>query len=113
VFITTSLPKKQQGLAGAVIMLLLNLGIAVCLGFADIVNTYTLSNLGEKKRYQAVFWLEVACAAASLVTFVLFVRLKKAESALTVDEMAELEREEKTVNREEIHDATAAVTLEA
>jgi len=44
---------------------------------------------------------------------VLFVRLKKAESALTVDEMAELEREEKTVNREEIHDATAAVTLEA
>jgi len=51
-------PKKQQGLAGAVIMLLLNLGIAVCLGFVDIVNTYTLSNLGEKKSYQAVFWLE-------------------------------------------------------
>ena len=95
VFITTSLPKKQQGLAGAVIMLVLNLGIAVWLGFADIVNTCTLSNLGEKKSYQAALWLEVACAAASLVTFVLFVRLKKAESAMTADEIAELEMEEK------------------
>jgi hypothetical protein len=71
-------------------MLVLNLGIAVWLGFADIVNTYTLSNLGEKKSYQAALWLEVACAAASLVTFVLFVRLKKAESAMTADEIAEL-----------------------
>lgn len=72
-------------------MLVLHLGIAVCLGFADIVNTYTLSNLGEKKSYQPVFWLEVACVAASLVTFVLFVRLKKAESAMNVDERAALE----------------------
>jgi hypothetical protein len=85
-------------------MLLLNLGIAVCLGFADIVNTYTLSNLGEKKSYQAVFWLEVACAAASLVIFVLFVRLKKAKSAMTADEMAELERQEKAPMGEEQQD---------
>jgi len=76
-------------------MLVLNFGIAVCLGFADIVNTYTLSNLGQKKSYQAVFWLEVACAAVSLVIFVLFVKINKAKSAMTVDEMAELERDEK------------------
>jgi hypothetical protein len=75
-------------------MLVLNLGIAVWLGFADIVNIYTLSDLGEKKSYQAALWLEVACAAASLVTFVLFVRLKKAKSAMTVDEIAEMERQE-------------------
>jgi hypothetical protein len=77
-------------------MLLFHLGIAGCLGFADIVNIYTLSNLGEKKSYQAVFWLEIACTVASLLIFVLFVRLKKAESAMTADEIAELESQEKT-----------------
>jgi MFS family permease len=91
VFITTSLPRKQQGLAGGVIMLLLHLGIAVTLGFADIVNTYTVDTLGEKKSYQAVFWFEVACATAALVIMILFVKIKKAESELTFDEREELE----------------------
>lgn len=93
IFITTSLPRKQQGLAGAVIMLLLHLGIAVCLGFADIVNTYTVSRLGARKSYHAVFWLEVACAATALIILVLFVKIKKAESELTVEEREELEAE--------------------
>ena len=101
IFITTSLPRKQQGLAGGVTMLLLHFGIAVCLGFADIVNTYTLDSLGEKKSYQAVFWLEVGCAAAALLIMILFVKIKKAESELTVDERAELE------------DAVAGVTVHA
>lgn len=72
-------------------MLLLHLGIAVTLGFADIVNTYTVDTLGEKKSYQAVFWFEVACAAAALVIMILFVKIKKAESELTFDEREELE----------------------
>ncbi|KAH8821766.1 MFS multidrug transporter-like protein [Xylogone sp. PMI_703] len=91
VFITTSLPKKQQGLAGAVIMLLLHLGIAVFLGFADIVNTYTVERLGKRLSYHAVFWFEVACASVALVILVLLVKIKEAESELTVDERAELE----------------------
>jgi MFS family permease len=91
IFITTSLPKKQQGLAGAVIMLLLHLGIAVCLGFADIVNTYTVARLGMRKSYHAVFWFEVACAATALVILILFAKIKKAESELTVEEREELE----------------------
>lgn len=91
IFITTSLPRKQQGLAGAIIMLLLQLGIAVMLGFADIVNTYTVARLGLRKSYQAVFWFEVACAAVALTILVLFVKIKKAESELTADERAELE----------------------
>lgn len=93
IFITTNLPKKEQGLAGALIMLLMHFGIAVCLGFADIVNIETLPHLGPKKSYQAVFWFEVACAATALVILVLFVRVKKAESSLTVDEMFEMEEE--------------------
>lgn len=91
IFITTSLPRKQQGLAGAVIMLLMHLGIAVMLGFADIVNTSTVARLGMRRSYHAVFWFEVACASAALVILVLFVKIKKAESELTVDERAELE----------------------
>jgi len=91
IFITTSLPRKQQGLAGAVIMLLLHLGIAVCLGFADIVNTYTIARLGARKSYHAVFWFEVACAATALTILVLFVKIKKAESELTIEEREEIE----------------------
>lgn len=91
IFITTSLPRKQQGLAGAVIMLLLHLGIAVMLGFADVVNTYTVASLDMRRSYHAVFWFEVACASAALVILVLFVKIKKAESELTVDERAKLE----------------------
>ena len=75
-------------------MILLHLSIAVFLGFGDIVNTYTLPTLGEKRSYQAVFWLEVACAGASLLILVFFVKIKKAESALTADEIVEMRAEE-------------------
>ncbi|TAQ88273.1 hypothetical protein B7494_g3384 [Chlorociboria aeruginascens] len=92
IFITTSLPRKQQGLAGAVTMLILHLGIAVFLGFGDIVNTYTVERLGERRSYHAVFWFELACAAMALAILVLFVKIRKAESEMTVEEREELER---------------------
>jgi MFS family permease len=95
IFITTSLPRKQQGLAGAIIMLLLSLGIAVFLGFADIVNIYTIDRLGERKSYHVVFWFEVACAAVALVILVVFVKIKKAESEFTVDEREALRAAER------------------
>ena len=90
IFITTSLPRKQQGLAGAVIMLLLHLGIAVCLGFADMVNTYTVARLGMRESYHAVFWFEVSCAVTALAILVFFVKIKRAESKLTIEEEEEL-----------------------
>jgi MFS family permease len=96
IFITTSLPRKQQGLAGAIIMLLLQLGIAIFLGFADIVNTYTVASLGLRRSYHAVFWLEVACASSALTILVLFVKIKKAESEFTVEEREEMESRERT-----------------
>jgi MFS family permease len=91
IFVTTSLPQNQQGLAGGFIMLLLHLGIAVFLGFADVVQVYTVDRLGEKRSYKAVFWFEVACAAVALVILVLFVKIEKARSDLTVEERAEME----------------------
>lgn len=83
-------------------MLLLHLGIAVCLGFADIVNTYTVERLGARLSYHAVFWFEVACAATSLVILILFVKIKKAESEMTVEEREEMEAEvRESITREE------------
>jgi MFS family permease len=96
IFITTALPQRQQGLAGAVIMLLLHLGIAVCLGFADIVNTYTVEWVGLKRSYQAVFWFEVACAAMAVTILVLFVKITKAQSEMTVDEREALQKSERS-----------------
>ena len=74
-------------------MLLLHLGIAVCLGFADIVNTYTVERLGARLSYHAVFWFEVACAATALMILIIFVKIMKAESEMTVEEREELEAE--------------------
>lgn len=93
IFMTSSLPKAQQGVAGALIMLLLHFGIAVCLGFADIVNIETKPSLGVRKSYQAALWFEVACAATALAILVVFVRVKNAKSALTADEIREMEEE--------------------
>ncbi|KAI4192317.1 MAG: hypothetical protein LQ346_004362 [Caloplaca aetnensis] len=85
IFITTNLSSKRQGLAGALINSLLYLGIAFLLAFADFTQTRTL-DLGLKRSYQSVFWYQLACAAVSLVIMAVFVRLRKAESGLTVDE---------------------------
>lgn len=83
--ITTNLSSKRQGLAGALINSLLHSGIAVLLAFAGFVQTQTES-LGLKRSYQSVFWYQLACAATALVIMAGFVRLRKAESGLTVDE---------------------------
>ncbi|KAF2145367.1 uncharacterized protein K452DRAFT_315629 [Aplosporella prunicola CBS 121167] len=93
VFITTSLPLRQQGLAGALINSLLQLGIAVFLGFADVAAART-SDRGKRESYKVVFWFEVAAAAVALALMVGFVKIKAAKSGLTADEKAALEAEE-------------------
>lgn len=92
IFISTSMPLRRQGLAGALINSILQLGIAITLGFADIVATETAGQ-GLRKSYQAAFWLEVALAVVSLVLLVGFVKLDKAKSQLTADEQEELEEQ--------------------
>lgn len=109
IFITTSLSKKEQGLAGSVIMILLHLGIAVFLGFADVVNSYTEERLGTRLSYHAVFWFEVACAGFALLVLVLGVRVDKARSEMTVDEIEELRR----VENDTAGGVLGAVTIEA
>lgn len=91
--ITTQMPLRRQGLAGALINSILHLGIAFFLGFADVTAQET-STLGKKDSYKAVFWYEVACAGVSLAILVLFVKIRRAKSDLTADERAEAEQRE-------------------
>ncbi|KAI9729241.1 MAG: hypothetical protein M1834_007033 [Cirrosporium novae-zelandiae] len=92
VFITTSLPKHMQGLAGALINSIVFLGISFFLGFADLVVSNT-AYLGKRGSYKAAFWFGVGCAGVGLVLVVGFVDVGKAKSDLTLEEKAELEGE--------------------
>jgi hypothetical protein len=85
IFITTSLPSRQQGLAGALINVLLQLGIAIALGLADITVSQT-ARQGAAQKYKNAFWLEVGLAGAALVVFLGFIKLDKAKSQATADE---------------------------
>ena len=105
VFITTNLPSKRQGLAGALINSLLYLGIAFLLGIADVVQSETV-NQELKQSYQNVFWFQLGCSATALVILVIFVRIRVAESDLTADEKAAreiLRKEEETLAARERH----------
>lgn len=55
IFFSTSLPSHQQGLAGSLGNALVQLGIALLLGFAEVVATRTAFQ-GQKESYQNVFW---------------------------------------------------------
>jgi hypothetical protein len=92
IFLSSTLPVRQQGLARALTNALLQLSIALLLGFSNIVAIMT-NYQGEKQSYKNVFWFELACGAAALVVFVGFVRIDSAKSDLTADEKEALARE--------------------
>lgn len=92
IFITTSMPKARQGLAGGLINSLLFLGISFFLGLADLAVTQT-EDQGKKASYKVALWFGTACAAFGLIVMFLGVKIGKAEAGLTVDEMRELENE--------------------
>lgn len=92
VFITTQIPSRRQGLAGALINSTLFLGISFFLGIADIAVAET-SHLGLKGSYKVAFWFGTGCASFALLLLILFVRIDRAKSDLTYDEKSELEAE--------------------
>jgi hypothetical protein len=89
IFVTTSLPQSQQGLAGAIASMVDNLGMSICISIADLVKASTVPSLGPRRSCQAVFWYEVGCSVIVLVIFIVFVRIDnvRAESRLMEDEM--------------------------
>ncbi|KAJ5651905.1 hypothetical protein N7507_009331 [Penicillium longicatenatum] len=90
IFITTSLPRARQGLAGAMIYCTMHLGIAAMLGFADIVQTQT-NHLGVRESYKVVFWFQTGLAVIGLLIVLFFVRIRHAKSELTADEIQALQ----------------------
>ncbi|KAE8354566.1 major facilitator superfamily domain-containing protein [Aspergillus coremiiformis] len=96
IFITTNMPKAKQGLAGALNNCTIQLGNAICLGFADMIKSET-GYLGEFKSYKAVFWLQTGLALVGALLVVFFVRIHQAKSDLTVDEREELGRREQVL----------------
>ncbi|XWW96536.1 hypothetical protein V2A60_004511 [Cordyceps javanica] len=92
IFITTNLPAKRQGLAGALINTILFLGMSVFLGFGNVAVAHT-SALPLRKNYQVAFWLAVAVAGVALSIFV-FADIGPAKSDLTIEERQQLESEQ-------------------
>lgn len=92
IFITTSMPRARQGLAGAFMNSLLFLGIAVFLSFADLAVSET-EGRGRRQSYKLAFWLATAIAGAGLIVMFLGVKIGKAKSDMTVEEREELENE--------------------
>jgi len=92
VFITTSMPKARQGLAGSLINSLLFLGISFFLGLGDLAVTMT-ADRGQRQSYKVAFWFATGCAVFGMAVMFLGVRIGKASSDLTIEEREELERE--------------------
>ncbi|KAL1870178.1 hypothetical protein Daus18300_005242 [Diaporthe australafricana] len=94
VFITTNIPLKDQGAAGALIYSILFLPISLFLGISDVVAA-SYEDRGTMVSYKAAFWFSTGCAAASLVLFC-FVDTGKAESQLRVEEKEALDEVQET-----------------
>lgn len=99
VFVTTTFPTAQQGLAGSVINSVLQLGVAFVLGVTDIIQSATVDEAGLGKSYKNTFWFGVGAAAASLLILAIWGKVPKASSDLTADEKAELLQEAMTEQR--------------
>lgn len=99
VFVTTTFPTAQQGLAGSVINSVLQLGVAFVLALTDIIQSATVDEAGLGKSYKNTFWFGVGAAAASLLILAIWGKVPKASSDLTADEKAELLEEAMTEQR--------------
>ncbi|KAK3623630.1 hypothetical protein LTR56_021493 [Elasticomyces elasticus] len=93
IFLSTSMPARQQGLAGALANVIPQFAIALLLGFADILVSKT-AHQGQRQSYKNAFWLNLACGSTALITFMAFVRIDRATSDYTADEKEEQRREE-------------------
>lgn len=78
VFLTTSLPKNRQGLAGALINVSVYLGSAFFLALADVASgVYEGLGWDERKKYQGIFFFGVGLGSVALI-ICLFIPLGRA-----------------------------------
>jgi MFS family permease len=81
VFLTTSLPKNRQGLAGALINVSVYLGSAFFLAFADVAaGVYEGLGWDDRKKYQGIFFFGVGLGSLALL-LCLFIPMGRATSS--------------------------------
>lgn len=86
VYLTTCLPRRLQGLAGALINITLFLGTAFFLAIAAaIIGKFKSMGWDLKHQYKGIFWVGVGFAAVAMV-LCFFMDLEKAGCSRTVDE---------------------------
>lgn len=102
VFVTTTFPTAQQGLAGSVINSVLQLGVAFVLALTDVIQSATIDEAGLARSYKNTFWFGVGAAAASLVILAIWGKVPKASSDLTADEKTELLEEAMAEQRRQL-----------
>ncbi|PSS05330.1 major facilitator superfamily domain-containing protein [Coniella lustricola] len=87
VFITTNIPLRHQGAAGALINSLFFFPVSLFLGVADVVSA-EYADQGQRTSYKAALWFGTGCAAAALLLFC-FIDPGKAVSQLRAEEKEE------------------------
>lgn len=93
VFVTTAQPIARQGLAGGLVNSVLQLGMALFVGLADIIRVSTAPTSGDRGSYKNVFWFGVGVGGLALMLMTIWGRIPRQKSDLTADERLELERE--------------------
>lgn len=94
VFITTSMPRRLQAVAGALINSLLYLGMAFWLGVGELAVTATIDirgreNVSQRQQFQIGFWTGVGLSVFAM-TLIVTIKMKQASAEMTADEKAEL-----------------------
>ncbi|KAF7542416.1 hypothetical protein G7Z17_g11592 [Cylindrodendrum hubeiense] len=86
VFLTTSLPRHRQGIAGALIYITIFLGSAFFLSISSVIQG-KFKNMGmdTKSQYKGMFWIGVGLGGVALI-MCFFLDLGKAGSHETVEE---------------------------
>lgn len=74
VFLSSSLPENQQGIAGSLAHALVQFSGALFLASADVLVSGSAA-LGGPKVYQNAFWLQCVCGALAAIVFMVFVRI--------------------------------------
>ncbi|KAJ5240973.1 uncharacterized protein N7469_002564 [Penicillium citrinum] len=86
VYITTVVPSSQQGLAGGVLNSALQLRVTLVLGSTEIIQSAVVKYKGLEKSYKATFWFGIGVSGVSLIILIIWGKILKNVSLLTVDE---------------------------
>ncbi|KAK8080059.1 major facilitator superfamily transporter [Apiospora hydei] len=85
IFITTNVAKTQQGLAGGCINGLLFVGMSFFLGWADLA-TASREEFGLRESFKTSLFLGVGLGGVAALIVLVFIRIGKAGSDLTLEE---------------------------